>query len=79
LLPGVLPDIADLAVLGASLRLEREIGTGPSAFTAGMGLVPKWRSASRSVLVRQMIVDIPTKVTEPCGSRPRSRCGAPQG
>src|SRR5947207_1302705 len=63
--PGVLPDVGDLAVLGASLRLEREQGKGPSSFTAGFGLTPKWRSRSKRALRDSLICQVPTKANEP--------------
>src|SRR5205085_700176 len=56
--------------LRAGMRLEREQGEGPSAFTAAMGLQPTWRNASVRNLLRQLIADIPTKAQEPY---PRAR------
>jgi hypothetical protein len=68
LLPGVLLDVGDLAVLAASMRLEREQGKGSSAFTEGFGLSssPKWRSQSRKAFRDFLICQVPTKANKPC-------------
>jgi len=66
LLQGLLPDVDDLAVLRAAFRCEREEGKGPSAFTAAFGLAPKWRTQSRSALIRELLLEVPTSSIDPC-------------
>jgi hypothetical protein len=66
LLPGVLPDIDDLATLVAALRCERELGSGSSQFTAAFGLPPNWRSRSRRAFRDLLICQVPTRASEPC-------------
>src|SRR5438128_2109393 len=62
-LPGVLPDVGDLAVLGAALRCERAHGVGSSQFTAAFGLARTWRSAARRGRVRDLLASLPSAIT----------------
>src|SRR6266516_689681 len=64
LLPGLLPDENDLAVLATSMRLERQRGSGPTIFTRdGFALHPQWRSAASRGRVRDLLAALPPAIT----------------